>query len=276
MSSLQYSSDALNVLSRFERADVVVYVEGIDDETFWCEIFRSFTDLNIKFIQAGGSEEIDKIIVKIATENAEVVVCRDSDYLDFKTEKVRHNRIIYTRGHSIENTLYCSSVIHRVAELWCRTSEVQLAECQNWLDGFSQGFESLVILDLANDFAGGDNLVLGQNCSRFMNNQSSSDFCAQKIQVHYEKACNNIEESYVDEAIGRISDSAEPLILCIRGHFLATGVLKYLSALMKKYGRNKKMNYEALFTMAIQVLAVQMKDVHPHLEYYRAGIEEAF
>ena len=62
MSDIQYSTDALNVLSDFYGVDTLVYVEGDDDVIFWQAIFEKFASRSVRFESVGGDAALAKRI----------------------------------------------------------------------------------------------------------------------------------------------------------------------------------------------------------------------
>jgi len=120
MSKIDYSIDALNVRNCFFSTDTIVYVEGDDDILFWDKVFRASTSASIYIEAVGGSKELDKYIELINSGELESIAARDSDYLDFEGKKNGDSKIIYTVGHSIENSIYCADFICRLAMLFCK------------------------------------------------------------------------------------------------------------------------------------------------------------
>lgn len=65
---LSYSPSALNVLKKFHKTDVVVYVEGESDVFFWEHIFPQMNlGVSVKFKPAGDSAQAEAYARKIVS-----------------------------------------------------------------------------------------------------------------------------------------------------------------------------------------------------------------
>jgi len=89
----------------FLEVDLLVYVEGKSDISFWKKIFELYKPgIKLKIEQKDGGENLNDIVESIrsgAIDNT--VVCRDSDYNILQGKKTDHHRILYTYGYSFEN-----------------------------------------------------------------------------------------------------------------------------------------------------------------------------
>ena len=62
----------------------------------------------------------------------------------------------------------------------------------------------------------------------------------------------------------------------LRGHFLASAVLKYLHSKAKGLDRNFNLSSDALYATAIGHFGHVLGVSHPHQEYYRQAADAAY
>ena len=106
---LEYSRDAVNVLSKFHETDFIIYVEDEDDKYFWDTIFKlNEVKFTYYFEPVNGCVALDDKIEKIIRfELGEsILVARDSDYIVLSNKAKENDRVIYTYGYSIENCIF--------------------------------------------------------------------------------------------------------------------------------------------------------------------------
>lgn len=255
MSDISYSVDALNVLNKFHRVDLIVHVEGDDDVVFWSEIFDIFSTKTVKCIPEGGSDQLDEKIELIEAGILHAIAARDSDYLILLGKASTNPRIIYTHGYSIENTLHTTYAIKKISKISSKTNFEMTGLLFEWLKNFNDGFGSLIKLDLANSIAGLGVEVLGDNCSRYMKNNSSSEICVEKIQAKEAAVRPKIPEDSFNSA-NSILDSEAACFRWVRGHFLASGVQKFISDFAKNFGKKGSMATDHLFSQSILCLSL--------------------
>ena len=104
---LEYSNEALNVKAQFYSKKIMCYVEAEDDKYFWSQFFPNFVQIESK----GCCTQLDILIPKICSGDVFAIVARDRDYLEFKNQLQNHHFVLYTFGHSIENTLLENSCV---------------------------------------------------------------------------------------------------------------------------------------------------------------------
>jgi Protein of unknown function (DUF4435) len=264
--------DALNTLSRFYRVNTLVYVEGDEDVPFWKRIFDSLSDIEIEIQSVGGSEELDKYIDILIGEGGDFVAARDADYLRILGSHVEHPRVIYTYGHSIENTIYTMYSVSRLASIWCKAQKAELVECKRWWDEFAGSFAKLLTYDVANDIQKDGLSVLGDNCTKFMRSEKSPNPDKDKIAVAEDAVSKKIKKSNLNMAEKAIKDSKMESHALIRGHFLASGVIKYISDKLKKAGKSAGISYDALYSSALAGFESGFNDQHPHFRHYEMSI----
>lgn len=263
MAGIDYSSDALNVLSRFYGSDVFVYVEGDDDIPFWRSVFRQVPGYTVAVEGLGGSEEVEKWVRRIETGNAKVIVARDADYKVLSGLVSSSSKVIYSFGYSIENSLYTVGAIGKVAELCRRAAGPAEADVVRWLEHFSTTVRGLVVLDATSHCEGLGVAVLGENCSRFMVSERSAMACPVKSATRVNQVSGRISGEAVRRVERQLEEAGGYSAAFIRGHFLASAVLKYVADYA---GRN--VSGETLFTNAMNWFDREIASSHPHREYY--------
>lgn len=276
MAELDYSVDALNARSAFFRVKTIIYVEGEDDILFWHEIFSQVTKEAFEVEPAGGAEQIDRYIGDIESGELHAIAARDSDFLKKIPDQHNHPRVVYTYGYSIENSLYISQALHQLTKSWCRSVDLNFDECDNWLNDFAQKIAPLVHLDLANYLNGGGVSTIGDNCTRFMKESAPDCICNRKVSHHFETAKKEIPNEKIIQA-QEILDATKPSIINnIRGHFLASAILKYIVEKSKKTGRKANISNDSLYAAAVTWFGRSLMEDHPHKEYYLSNAARAW
>ncbi|MCA9733042.1 DUF4435 domain-containing protein [candidate division KSB1 bacterium] len=251
MSDLSYSDKALDVLSLFHRRKYVVYVEGPDDRPFWTMILQLFgmRDFIIKI--AGGRLNLEKYVSAVINEGVNIVVARDSDYLDLFDINVEHPRIINTYGYSIENTLYCPKNIATAITIYSRSEENYEEEVIEWMNLFVNSFIDLLVMDIASEKFNKSVEVLGNRCNRFLKSKNSPFACEKKINEKIVQLQEQFTVEQINEVKNILDQSEKSPYFIIRGHFLTNAVINFIKEKVKQLGKNK-------FSMSIDMLYGQM------------------
>ncbi|WP_445145252.1 DUF4435 domain-containing protein [Dyella sp. Tek66A03] len=263
MAQLEYSIDAVNVLSKFYRADALVYVEGDDDIPFWSAVFAGVESGRVTVESAGGSEEVEKLVLRIEREGAKLVVARDADYTLYSGTRSGSNRVVYSYGHSIENSLYTRAVIKRIAHLLHRKSAPKDEDVSAWIDSLVQALRPVVVNDLASELDNLGVVALSDNCESFMVNRSSPLTSAAKIEARLARIERQISQESRDRAEQSLSRHGGYHELLLRGHVFASAVLRFVR---EHAGRN--VSYETLYTTAMTMFEQELKAGHPHAGHY--------
>lgn len=271
MADLEYSTDALNAKSAFYRAKAIVYVEGDDDVLFWEELFSKVPEFSAVIESVGGSGELDKYIAQIENGKLDAIAARDADFLRFQGMVANTSRVIYTFGYSMENSLYTSEVIHHIARSWCKSPSLTNAQCTKWLNELGTAFAPLIALDIANSVSDAGASVLADNCTRYMTGQSSAIPCSVRIGTHVADVEPRIPKQAVASAKKAVLSSKTGSIDNLRGHLLATAVLKFLLQTAKSLGKKINVSMDALYAAAISNFARVFGPAHPHHTYYSAA-----
>lgn len=226
--NLEYSIEAENTLSEFTETDYVVYVEDKDDEFFWKKIFSTFCSrktFSFRYEEnITGCAILDKKIKLIESGilNSSILVARDSDYLEYKNEKVCHKNILYTYGHSIENCLFSNIALHSIIENYSRNS-VSKENIQYWLSETHTKIQELLKLDIAIQISQCGISILGNSCQRFLTNKKSYELDKQKISSFIHETLGS--HSYIKD---NISHFEEIPLHFIKGHFLVSLISQFI------------------------------------------------
>ncbi|MDQ5768102.1 DUF4435 domain-containing protein [Thiothrix subterranea] len=274
MSNIEYSSDAINVLNKFHRCSILVYVEGEDDVMFWDIIFRFFEFENYKIEPKDGCEELDKYANRVINEDLNIIIARDADYRVITDRHLSHRNIVTTYGYSIENTLYFPKSLIEVTQIWVKDSDFNGIELYRWLDNLTVKLRSLIVLDIANFAFDLYENILGDNCTKYMSSQHSIDVNDSRIKRAYDEKIMNFTPEQIERIESLIERNDRELHEIIRGHFLQSAILKFISKAMSAKGRKGKISYDALYAHAIQQFKYIFNEHHPHYEYYKQEIAE--
>lgn len=275
MPNLEYSPEALNAKSAFYRAKSMIYVEGDDDLMFWEEVFSHVPDFSFEVESVGGSAELDKYIKKIEDGVLEAICARDADYLRFIGRNPISPRVIYTHGYSIENTLYTADALHHLARLWCKSNVVTQTQCVQWLNNLATSFTPLIALDIANAVTNSGVSVLPDNCARFMTSQVSATPCIKKIAARVTTIEPSVPKKAVSKAHTALASSTSTPFDYLRGHLLASAVIKFLNQVAKALGKKINVSLDGLYAAAIAHFGRSFTTSHPHYAYYSAATNAA-
>lgn len=275
MANLSYSNDALRVLNQFYGAEKILYVEGEDDIVFWESMLEKFGVAGIKVKAVSGLPELEKMIEKISIGEIRSLAARDRDYTDFKDVEAL-GCVLYTYGHSIENTLLHESVITRVLKTYGRLGarQVKDGEFSEWFYRFNEVFELMVIYEAAKERKGCGILIMGDNCTRFMKTQSSHSPCSKKINA-YLRECRAAEEleDIIEDIEKRIRETERNSCDYMRGHFLFSGCLKFANYKLGQY-TNKKISKDGFFSGLVLAFQSCFDESHPHYSFYQNEMQK--
>ncbi|WP_082075450.1 DUF4435 domain-containing protein [Pseudomonas sp. 2(2015)] len=274
MSGIEYSSDATNVLDLFYRCDAVVYVEGDDDVPFWSIAFKVFADANVEVQSVGGAVELDKIIDRIVDEDLKLIAARDSDFIRLTGADKKEERVLYTYGYSIENTLYCHRSLSQISSVWCRQYRADAQVCREWLEGFFERFKVLIAYDVACHVFEKTFSALGDNCTRFMDGEKSIFIDAKKLESKISEMEGKMNQQELAYAQSLIDGHGVNYSFHMKGHFLASAAQKYLSAKLKDHGRGNSISFESMYSSAIEFVRGNFKKL-PGADYYSSQIKSA-
>jgi Protein of unknown function (DUF4435) len=268
MADLFYSDEALNVKSAFYRANSMVFVEGDDDVLFWHEVFSKIPEASVEVESAGGSDQIDQYITKILSGELQAIAARDSDFLPHMTDIENDPRILYSFGYAIENSLYTAESIAALTRQWCKNPRISTQDCADWLADVVATLKPLIHLDLANRISNAGAGTVTDNCTRLMKNQTSCFPCKSKVSTQVTNATTLVPAHVQALAVKKLGNCPEELMRWLRGHFLASAVLKYVLSQAKALGRKIDLSTDSLYAAAIGHFGRVLGVSHPHQDHY--------
>lgn len=275
MSVLEYSNEAVNALNIFMRSDFVLFVEGDDDVLFWGALFAGCTNnVKLDIRPVGGVNDLDKYVGEVVAGNLTCLVARDSDYARIIGRLPEHPKVLYTYGYSIENTLYSAGLIAEVIYLWSRNDGNHFDTVVEWLEGFINGVRPLFVCDILN-FMHDLSVDTGAgHCQRFMAGKYSEIVDAEKVLEHV-KTLAIAHEGLAVKVDDLLPEEHVSVARIIRGHFLQSGVLRYINRKLKLLGRNTSVSQDALYAHAIQYLKTGFSWDDEEGAYYKDKITRA-
>lgn len=114
--------------------------------------------------------------------------------------------------------------------------------------------------------------ILGDNCTRYMVSQHSIHVDDSKIRSNYEKKIVRFTPEQINYVESLLESKGKKLHEIIRGHFLQSAILKFISKAMERKGRKGKISYDALYAHAVQQFKYIFNECHPHYEHYKHEI----
>jgi hypothetical protein len=268
MADLFYSDEALNVKSVFYQVKTMVFVEGDDDVLFWHHVFSKIPNASVQVESAGSSSQIDQYITKILSGKLNAIAARDSDFLPHTTGLRNDPRILYTFGYSIENSLYTAESITALAKLWCKNPNIPAPDSTVWLTNVVATLKPLIHLDLANRMSKVGACTVTDNCTQLMKSEKSCLPCGSKVTTQVNHATALVPADELALAVKKLGSCPEELIRWLRGHFLASAVLKYLHTKAKGLDRKFSLSLDALYVTAMGHFGHVLRVSHPHQDYY--------
>lgn len=275
MAELEYSIEALNAKGAFHRVRAIVYVEGDDDHLFWEKVLSAGGLEGVRIESVGGSTTLDKYISDIEVGKLFALVARDADFLPLFGNLSTSPMVLYTFGYSIENTLYTPATLQPLAKTWSKSTAVTLRECEEWLNQVATAFARLLHLDIANGIAKGGVPTLGDNCTRFMTGSHSATPCAAKISAFIAATEAKLTKRSVSEAERLLGPSSDRALAFLRGHFLASAVMKFLVCKAKACHRKVAISSDALYATAMMHFSGAFGPSHPHFGHYAKSVATA-
>jgi len=251
-SPFEYSSDAIENRAAFFDKNFTVYVEGPEDILFWDNLFQEagLDDFHIEDV--GGSENLEPFIQEILQNDLNIIVACDSDYAKLDNSLVVNDKIIYTHGFSIENSMYRIDKINEIIQYLAKKRVNIKEEIKQWQLDFEEKCESLLIYDYANHKFNKGVTVLGLNSCRYLVNNSSKLLCETKINKAIQKIKDSFSETEIESAKQEINYSTLNNWFHIRGHFLSNAVYNLVKSSAERLGGNTvSFSLDALYAMTV-------------------------
>ncbi len=248
--NLFYSSDAIAVKHSFYNKKVMVYVEGINDITFWDRRLRKKLPPSFYQIEdVKGKLNFKKYIeeVKKGTSTNTIIAC-DTDYTPYESEIFSHPCIIKTFGHSIENTMFCPNAVACYMYNLLETEDDYLSKINHWLVTFCQKAKLLLPYDICPATYGDKPQVFKKGFHYFLTSQKSIDLDTKKIKDYITSIENIFDEEQLKTIQNQIDADSKELRLIIQGHFFATGIMNYIRYVIKEIkGQGFNLSNESMY-----------------------------
>ncbi|MFI3310223.1 DUF4435 domain-containing protein [Ewingella allii] len=272
------SLKALSVINRFKRVSAVLYVEGPTDRIFWKTLLdlKGVDDISIEI--AGSCSIIDDYIDKILNENLEIFVARDKDYKYILNKIPQHERILFTFGHSIENTLIYNEAIVNIGKSIGGDEEDCSSSVENWHEYISNQLQPLVIREFANEAASAGISIFGDHGdSLFGKKWNSENFPTERISTKIAEIDAIIPAQDIEAASSLVLEKINDICCFIKGHFLFSLAMKFVKEMMISLLGKESVNIsnDSLAVM----LSMTFRDtiysgMHPHSEHYVTQLEK--
>jgi hypothetical protein len=241
---------------------------------FWSKVFQQFCSFKIEVIPVGGAVEIDRKIDRIISEDLRVLAARDSDHTKVRNIHKSDNRVVYTYGYAIENTLFTPSSVTEILSVLARVATVDPLSVEQWFDAFFECSKNYLHFDLTNSIKGWG-VGLPDNCSGFMQSKKSCVFNQGKLEAYliknFGRVLTDAEKNEVELLIERY-----PLRLpyLFRGHFLQSAVNAFISNFLAASAKKSNCSNDAMYLGAIQCLQSLLSGDSEHAAHYRAEVEK--
>ena len=134
--------------------------------------------------------------------------------------------------------------------------------------------KKLVIYDIVNQVSHGGESVSSNNCSRFLRAKSSPELCVDKIKNHLESLDLNVSTRKSNKISRTINQFGRTEYDVIRGHFLFSAALKYVTTYVAKRGKKIAVSNEALFGALIIAFETVFSVEHEQYDYYKQSFDD--
>lgn len=277
--TLKHTPMGLSVMNQFYDSDCIIYLEGQEDKVFW-EHFFDFLEIKakVKFKKAGDSSTIDKYIEDIVNKNAKIIVFRDMDYMHFTGCKHKHKRIVYSFGHSLENTLFSVENISKYISLLRRVPNRYKSSTETWFNLIASDLSVLQILEIASLHYNKGIEVLGDSSYRFLNSYPDNHLVnPTTVLLHRSTIEAYFTNSELKHAQSLYNKKRGKRYRYIRGHFLEGIITNYInnsSEKIKSPSRALKIHHSTLKTHLIGQMSTKTID-KAELSYLKKSFRRA-
>jgi Protein of unknown function (DUF4435) len=233
------TSSGINNADLFHKNEYLVYVEGKYDINFWSIFFPdeiSGYKRNIK--QVGGNGAIEKYLESLIKHNGQFAVALDSDYKSLSKISHNHPQVIETVRHSIENVMIMPKILAKIIRVSSHQEYSEINNVEMWFDHFDRSMYDLMIADYVIQNTNIGKPCLGDNCSRFLENQKTRSpiFDLEKINEYID----NLElQSDIFNHNKKTLNQYKPTDH-IQGHFLFSAALCFVNHEINRLRNCKK------------------------------------
>lgn len=274
MSNFYYSSKALSIKPKFNKADCIVYIEGKDDKLFWTYLFNRL-DLDADITKVNGCNNLKPLIEKILIEDAKIIVCRDSDYTSFINTQKSHPRIIYTYGYSLENSLFCKKNLEDIIEICIKDKYINQDNLLEWLDQFEKKIKPIIIYEILNLKLNLGKKVI-QDITEITKSKNNPYLDDIKIKNLLEKFDVPDRKQNIELIEKSLNTTNKDLYYILKGHLLQRLILKFINYEAKKITGSRKscISENNLYNVSIGFVK-NCKSNCPQYIYYKDKINSA-
>ena len=245
--SLRHSDEGISISSRFYNKKVMVYVEGPDDIPFWNAMFRRVVSDDFFEIEAvNGKNQLTDIITKI--ENGSIIntfVATDLDYCLFPNDgRSQSVFVIYTYGHSIENTMFCPQNVAMYIKNAARSPHSFSEQVDSWFNTTCERVQALLPFEILNSIdieckhhvSDGNNSIMGKGFYFYKDNTDGFS-----IDPHIIERETTSHPDFDGGLINRIKESliSSPqrgIRFLIQGHFIADAAMNFIKSYLRQLG----------------------------------------
>ncbi|WAI86932.1 hypothetical protein SC65A3_00382 [Psychrobacter sp. SC65A.3] len=272
--TLDYSPEALDIRNEFFEVDAVIYVEGVDDEKFWPEIFDLFSNKVFKFESVQGKPELLKVFEILKENNSRFLIATDSDYSIFFEESFDHPNVIKTYGHSIENTLIQKDSILQVSKL---SSIKNKTELNSEYKIFASSIDLIVDELLTHEIYCCENnisSVIGKRFEKFSKARSGY-VVDNKLVDSFKTSCSLMEEEKYKKEVNSVVEKLKYTSLdIVNGHLLISGLLRFIKFNSNGFRSSLNISNDSLLIILLATLKNIFNSKHPHYSYYENEVKK--
>jgi Protein of unknown function (DUF4435) len=246
---LNRTSSGIKNIHLFYPDYYLVIVEGSSDRPFWSKFFPDeLNGYKRKFKPVVGRPEVERHIKELLQNEAKFAVAIDSDYRLIINKPYENPRIVETQYHSIENLMLCSSVMTSIIRNLSHDTEYNKSVVNNWLEHFDSATHSLMVADVIVEKHNLRKDCVGDNCSRFLIKNQNPQFDPSKIDDFIAQL--DLPEDQFIEMQAELKNYKSRFH--IRGHFLFSAILCFISHEVKKVRKKVTISNDSLYSMLIE------------------------
>lgn len=249
----------------------VFYVEGKDDAVFWKEILSAFKLDNFHFKRIGDKPSLLSIAREIQNKNiTSILIGIDRDYDFVCGVNISDEKILYTYGYSIENTMYCVRTLARAIYKTGRLDEVPLKSVESWKKRFDRNVYKFLIYDIANIYYKKGLKVMGDSSARFLTDRKPN-LSADKINHYLDKIKKKITTRQYRNISKKISSYKKSINRFVRGHFYSNAINRlYKEIIIKKTDRtNMTITNDKIFSDCVDGCLICKQSSCDSYKYYK-------
>ncbi len=226
----------------------MIYVEGEDDISFWNELFRKELSENLyELEQVNGKSNLLRFMNGLEDGSIKnTIVACDLDYNIYLEHEYTNPFILFTYGHSIENSMFCPAHIIDYTRRLSSSKDDNSVLVNEWINTFCS---TAVILLPYEIISIKNNLKI-----KCFNNMLYNFLHKEKFELDnqkIEKFINDIQHIFKMSDITKISDKINndqrENRYKIQGHFFAQAVMKFIRDFTNKRQKKISLSNDAIY-----------------------------